>query len=114
MPFKDHEARKAYDKARYEANKTEVVERAKMYCKTPAGKKSSAIRNWKHSGLINDDYSALYGSYLQAPHCNACKSEFKDSFDRCMDHDHDTGLFRQFLCRACNTRDAWLKHQTVS
>ena len=123
MAFKDPEDKKAYDKAYYEANKEKIAkhkkayrekkhekiaEYQKAYNQTPAGKKSLTIGQWKYTGLIHDDYDTLYETYLQTTNCDVCKSTFKDTFDRCMDHDHSNGLFRQFLCRACNTRDSWL------
>jgi hypothetical protein len=111
---KNREKVRKANKAWRESNKDKVSEHNKSHCQTPSGKKSHRISTWKRLGLIHDDYNALYESYLQATHCNACKSEFKDSFDRNMDHDHNTGLFRQFLCRACNARDSWLKYQTSS
>ena len=133
MPFKDPEVRKAYIKAyteankekvaeyhkayhktNYQANKGRILEYGRAYNQTPKGKKTHIIGNWKHRGLIHDDYNALYDSYLQRTHCDVCKSEFKDSLDRCLDHDHDTGLFRQFLCQSCNKMDNWLKLQTSS
>ncbi len=89
-------------------NKDKLSKYLKQYRQTPAGKKSETVSKWKQRGLIHDDYCALYDSYLEATHCNACKSEFKDSRDRCLDHDHNTGLFRQFLCQACNGFDRWL------
>tara|TARA_R110002096_G_scaffold21556_2_gene69987 strand:- start:707 stop:1126 length:420 start_codon:yes stop_codon:yes gene_type:complete len=27
-----------------------------------------------------------------------------------MDHDHNTGLFRKIVCRACNNSDSYLRH----
>jgi len=37
----------------------------------------------------------------QAGHCVLCKSHF--GFDLHLDHDHDTGKVRGFLCQRCNT-----------
>jgi len=107
--------RKAYMRAYQEANREEFAERKKAYRQTPKGKKSTIILLWKQRGLIHDDYDALYDSYLQRTQCDVCKFEYKDSYDRCMDHDHETHLFRQFLCRSCNTMDSWkLKLQNAS
>jgi hypothetical protein len=107
------EERKAYMKQWYQKNKERRTEQDKAYKQTPAGRKSNTLNNWKQRGLIHDDYNSLYQQYLQATHCNACKSEFKDSFDKCLDHDHNTNLFRQFLCRGCNCYDNWLRRSLL-
>jgi hypothetical protein len=127
MPYKDPEVRKAKARERYQKNKEEVKQNNKEYYEnnkevrkqqmkqwyyTPNGKKLHTISIWKQRGLIHDDYDALYKQYLEATNCGACKSVFKNSKDRHMDHNHITGLFRQFLCCSCNVQDNWLKHQT--
>ena len=117
------EERAAKRKARYEKNKVEIAEknkankehiteRQKIYRKTPAGIKSRIINHWKHRGLIDsdgDNYEQRYQLYLQSTHCDACKNEYENRSDCCMDHDHDTHLYRQFLCRKCNIKDTWKK-----
>ena len=72
--------------------------------------KPQTISNWKRSGLIYDNYSELYEIYIKTMECQHCNKEFKNSTDRCMDHDHDTGLFRKIVCRACNVYDNYIKH----
>jgi hypothetical protein len=94
MGYKDLEVQKAW---------------AMEYSKTPHRKKSMRIAQWKLRGVIDNDYNALYEQYLEATNCEACKSVFKSTRDRCLDHNHDTGMFRQFLCRSCNNRDGWKK-----
>jgi hypothetical protein len=99
-------------KYRDQENKEERAEYNKKYNKkyrhTPARIKSRTMARWKMWGLIHPDMSELYDKkYLPATHCEHCKKEFKDSFDKCMDHCHETGLFRQILCRSCNSRDSW-------
>ena len=83
----------------------ENKEEIKEYNQTPARIKSHTIAKWKDRGLIHHNYDELYELYLNATHCEYCKKEFEDSFDRCMDHCHETGLFRAFLCRSCNFKD---------
>jgi hypothetical protein len=92
------------DKKYYQKNK----EKIKEHNQTPARIKSDTLSHWKRNGLIHPDMGELYDKkYLPATHCEVCRKEFKDSFDRCMDHCHETGLFRQILCRSCNNRDGW-------
>jgi hypothetical protein len=82
----------------------------KEYLKTPKGKKINRISNWKERGLICDNFDELYNKYLETTECAVCKYEFDETNWRCMDHDHDTGLFRQFLCNKCNVHDNWKNH----
>jgi hypothetical protein len=87
-------------------------ERNKVYDKTPNGKKRRTKSDWKSSGLHdsdNDKYDQLYEKYLQSTNCDVCKNLYVGTFDRCMDRDHDTNLFRQFLCQPCNRFDNWKK-----
>ena len=72
--------------------------------------KYDTIRNWKLRGLIYDDYDELYEIYIKTMECQHCNKEFKDSHDRCMDHDHNTGLFRKIVCQTCNCCDIYIKH----
>ena len=72
-------------------------------------KKIHTIADWKKHGLICDDYDKLYSLYLQSTNCEECGCKYSMWGDgsgrfRCMDHDHLTGLFRNFLCSICNIR----------
>ena len=72
--------------------------------------KSHMIYNWKKSGLICDDYNALYETYIETAQCQHCKTEFTEKNWRCMDHDHETGLFRKIVCHRCNTCDSYINY----
>ncbi len=100
-----YEANKEKRKAYNEANK----EKLKQYRQTPQWIKSRTICDWKRRGLICDDYDGLYDRGLASTNCENCDVEYGVKGDgsgtfRCMDHDHTTGLFRNFLCNICNIK----------
>ena len=72
--------------------------------------KSQMIYNWKKSGLIYDDYDALYEAYIKTSDCQHCQTEFTKNNKRCLDHNHETGLFRKIICNRCNTCDSYIKY----
>jgi len=111
MPSKEYyqkhkEHYKEYNKEWYKNNKEHKKEYDKERYKTDYGKKSMIIGNWKHSGLIHDNYEALYEYYINCWECDNCGVELVSgnygNNKRCMDHCHKTGKFRNILCNSCN------------
>ena len=128
MPYKDKEKQKEYMKEKnrkyyqankekvsefmkqyYQANSEKIKEQKKQYYNTPNGRKNYIINGWKQIGVINDDFDLLYEKYVNTNNCDVCKNEFNGTRNRQLDHDHETGLFRQILCQSCNARDYWKK-----
>ena len=107
MPFKDPQKIKEYKKVYYQRLKEQKKEYCKEYRQTPNGIKSRRIIRWKERGVINDDFDKLYELYINTNNCNVCKKVFKNTKDRCLDHDHTNGQFRQILCHSCNIHDNW-------
>ena len=75
----------------------------------PNVKKRKKIADWKFAGLIwetQDEIDLIYDQYLKSELCENinCGKEYKNSKDKCMDHDHDTNKFRNILCRSCNVK----------
>ena len=71
--------------------------------------KSHTKVSWKRYGIkFNDEeFEFLYGVYINTFECQLnihedCSGTFKNTFDRCLDHDHSTGLPRAICCRNCN------------
>jgi len=68
------------------------------------------IYDWKRRGLIYDNYDELYDVYINTMECQHCKTEFTKNNWRCLDHNHETGLFRKIVCHKCNAMDSYIKY----
>jgi hypothetical protein len=87
-----------------------TIELPQSYYDNPQEYKRCIIKNWRISGVIYDDWDDLYEVYMNTMECQYCKKPFETSRHRCLDHDHNTGLFRMILCQGCNTKDSHLRH----
>lgn len=88
-------------------NKEKIKQYQAEYRKTPEYHKMNTIYKWRDRGLIETDqytYDELYEACMCCSECEECNKTFKNSSDRCMDHSHSTGEFRNFLCKSCNTK----------
>jgi hypothetical protein len=107
---------KEYNKQYNEVNKDRIKEykeankdKIKEYKQSPQGKKVASISEWKRRGVKHDNFDELYTIYLNCTNCMVCDKKFKNTRDRCLDHSHETGLYRNVLCQSCNNRDHWKK-----
>ncbi len=82
-----------------------TTEYMRKYRATPEGKKKSVISDWKFHGLIGD-FEAIYQRYITTTHCELCghllTKEKKGGRQKHMDHNHETGEFRNVVCQKCN------------
>ena len=81
----------------------------KIYYETPIGIKNRRIGVWKHRGVICDNFDELYEKYINTEFCEFCNVELTEDKNntkttRCLDHDHETGLFRNIVCHSCNVK----------
>ena len=68
------------------------------------------INQWIRKGVKCDNFPALYKLVQETTHCNRCNvllttgTPVPTPARKVMDHDHETGLFRNVLCVACNNK----------
>ena len=88
------EARKPADQRYREKNKEAISKR-------------TILNNWRKRGVINDDFDGLYNYYINCFKCESCSCDIVPGNcknGRYLDHDHETGLFRNIVCPKCNVK----------
>lgn len=70
--------------------------------------KSQIIYNWKKWGVLGN-MEELFKYYSECENCEFCNIKFKNTFEKCLDHDHITLNFRKVVCRRCNNNDNYIK-----
>ena len=93
----------------YHENKEKVAQRHKAYNQTEQGKKVKRISEWKHKGVICENFDDLYDYFINCKNCEQCNIEltvdrYTAATTRCLDHCHETGEFRNVLCNFCNIK----------
>ena len=78
-------------------------EKDKRYRQSDKGKKSQRKIWWESRGVVFDnDFDEIHDRYINSSQCELCNKVYKNSLDRCLDHCHTTGKFRNVVCQSCN------------
>ena len=68
----------------------------------PKDHKSSKKKYWKWVGVNMDNFDEIYNRYINSSQCELCDKIYDKQRDRCLDHCHTTGKFRNVVCQKCN------------
>lgn len=109
MPYKDPEKRKECKRRWAEENKEKTKQSIIQYRHTEKGKKSIRINNWRSRGVIHQNFDELYERFINTEYCELCNVKLSEDkkttkTTRVLDHDHQTGEFRNIICHSCNTK----------
>jgi hypothetical protein len=74
--------------------------------------KTMTKTSWKNIGLNMDNFDEIYNKYIYATQCELCNMKFPTTRDRCMEHDHANGEFRNIVCNRCNLLKSDVKIQS--
>ena len=68
----------------------------------PKRHKTAMKTTWKSRGVNIDNFDEIYDRYIKSSQCELCETPYKNNKNRCLDHCHTTGKFRNVVCRRCN------------
>tara|TARA_R110002012_G_scaffold139225_1_gene296390 strand:+ start:456 stop:941 length:486 start_codon:yes stop_codon:yes gene_type:complete len=65
------------------------------------------VYKWKQRGLVETDENIIkilerYHNTTNCDKCDVLLTNINCSSQKCMDHNHKTGKFRNIICKACN------------
>tara|TARA_R110000744_G_scaffold30667_1_gene72447 strand:- start:2051 stop:2437 length:387 start_codon:yes stop_codon:yes gene_type:complete len=97
------EKRIKYDKEYRIKNKEYLTEYMDEYLRENDDK--IKIISWRSQGMKlreGEDWISIYIHYNITDECELCGIKFKNSKNKHLDHDHDSGFVRDVLCARCN------------
>ena len=77
----------------------------RVYRKSPSGRKSAIICQWRQHGInCDEEWEDLWNWYDSTSCCQICDKKFELTKDKNLDHDHNIDGYnvRSILCTRCN------------
>jgi len=67
-------------------------------------KRHDKIKDWKKKGLkeTKEFMNQIYEEYLRSEECELCGEPYSKHNRKNMEHNHETGEFRNICCHRCN------------
>tara|TARA_R110000822_G_scaffold292505_1_gene414515 strand:+ start:91 stop:492 length:402 start_codon:yes stop_codon:yes gene_type:complete len=72
--------------------------------------KNMIKKSWKKRGVDMTNFEDVYEVYINKTCCDHCKNIFKNTKDRQLDHNHNTGKIRNIICQKCNHNDTYINY----
>ncbi len=112
--LENKETLKEKRKQKYDENREKILEHVKTDINTI---RRSRIQNWKRIGVKCDNFNELYDKYINTTKCEKCNIDLvegnKTNQKKCLDHDHETGIFRNIICNKCNN-ERWKSYNKIN
>lgn len=79
----------------------------RRYKKTTKGHYANIVSQWRSEKKMklrpDEDWESIYIQWLVSDQCMFCDKDITDTKkQKCLDHDHVTGLIRGVICKQCN------------
>ena len=94
-------------------NKKTLAEYTREYRKSYNGCRAHKFGDWKKNNLkmTDDEYSKIFDRWYSSVKCELCNEEYNKKNQKCMDHHHSSGSFRNICCNKCNIKLANVDRQ---
>lgn len=93
---------KEHRKEKYKENKEKRKEMSKEW--RNKNKDNVLIKHWIQNGFkhTDEEFKEIFKRRQESTKCELCNAEYTSTRDKCTDHQHSSGSFRNICCSKCN------------